>query len=76
MSAARYAATRIELTGPTSSGGVARIVKASTARSCVAEAIAKIVMITQKVGPITSGIAESTAIQIAMARTAVTIQRR
>jgi hypothetical protein len=76
MSAVRYAATRIEFTGPTYSGGVAWMVKASTARSCVAEAMAKMAMIVQNAGPAFSGITASVAMQMAIARTAVAIQRR
>lgn len=76
INAVRYAATRIEFTGPTNSTGVARIVNASTAMSCVAEAIAKIVMMVQNGVPKFSGIAAIAIMQIAIASTAVAIHRR
>ena len=74
--AARYATTRMEFTGPSISGGVMRMVKASMAMSCVAEAIVKMVIRTQNHAAIVSRSVAKAARISSITATAPMIQRR
>ena len=76
MIAMRYAITRIEFTGPSISGGVMRMVNASMAMSCVADATVKIAIRTQNHAAIVSG-SVAYAVRISnIVATAQAIQRR